>query len=384
MASQAVPLQPPVRRGWTSTPHSYFKSLPRRLSPVAHQILGIILDDTIGAWPRREWTAAKHAYFAFYANCTVDAAQKATKRLAALRLVETRRAGQGIEYRPLVENFETPPEREARHFSPEALENLRANRKGPTVAIQPHFGSQSAGSTVSPELASPAAGLELLDSLDPARLPGSGTIKIVENSVDREEIQEVAEHHPEVACPHCGQKPTLSGFASPSPSNGAKAELGESIPCAEAGFSQAVEAARELEEFCLETITPRMGSVPGKKVLTAALQTLGASPVAMLTARITQRLELFEGPKASWGALRLLAEDVAKAQHALKKMRGRAPVVSLGEHWRSAAEIRRLHRDSSTPEHLKREILLMWPELKGTGARSAFADGFAEFLRTRK
>lgn len=107
-----------------------------------------------------------------------------------------------------------------------------------------------------------------------------------------------------------------------------------------------------------------MGSVPEKKALARAGKILGEAPVGMLTARITQRLELFQGPKASWGALPLLAEDVAKAHHALKRLRGRAPVVELAEHWRSAAEVRRLHRDAATPEHVRREILLMWPELK--------------------
>ena len=382
MATAPAALTATVRRGYCKTPHSYFKSLPRVLSPVEHVIWGNILDDTVGAYPAREWTEAKLAYFAALANCTEDAAQKAVKRMETeLQILRSRRRGKGKEYQVIPENLERLPERKARHFGAAALERVRARFRKP---------------------AAKAAHLAESDEPVPAEeihhneREADHTIKLVEMPADSvENPEEEAPPNtgaPARACPHCGRTPGERSFASSSPSHGATREVTSRTPDVEIGCSQpdSGEAVpprvSELEAFAVSTITPLLCSPPDRRAVARAVKALGPAPVAMLQNRITQRLDLFRSPKASWGALAMLAEDVAKAYHALKRLRGRAPAVEMAGHWKSATEVRRLYSDPETGEHVRREILIMWPELRATTQKphSRLADGFAEFLRRQR
>lgn len=379
MATAPAALTAPARRGYCKTPHSYFKSLPRVLSPVEHVIWGNILDDTVGAYPAREWTEAKLAYFASLANCTEDAAQKAVKRMEVeLQILRSRRRGKGKEYQVVPENLDRLPERPARHFGAAALERVRARFRKP------------AG-----QAAHLAESDEPVPAEDSDRDRGH-TIKVVEMPVDTVENSE-AEAPPKLGaparpCPHCGRAPGDAGFAPSSPSRGATKPVTDRTPdvengCDQPGAGEGVPPrVSELEAFAVTTITPLLCSPPDHRAVLRAVKALGPAPVQMLQNRITQRLDLFRSPKASWGALAMLAEDVAKAYHALKRLRGRAAPVELSGHWKSATEIRRLYADPETGEHVRREILIMWPELKQSGdrPRTRLADGFAEFLRGRR
>lgn len=378
MASVASPLLPPARRGWGPIPHTLFKAVPRRLPPGAKTelvIVGNIVDDTLGAPGRPEWVRATLAYFAHLANVTEDAAGKAVKRLAALDLIECRQAGRGKEYRAKVENFERAPERAARHL-----------RKPPAVAPDLHRAAPlaRAGEAV-PE---------------PERSPRD-TIKIVEIPVENSESLTPSpggvDKFTYQSCPHCraplGESKANAGFADSSPSAGGNKRVTDSIPCVDAGYpapgggtgapATPAEKKRQLESFCVATITPRLGTVPEKNALHRAIQTLGRAPVEWLTARITQRLELFRGPRASWGALPLLAQDVAQAHLRLGKIRGNTVPINLTPHWASAAEVRRLQADPATPEPVRTELLLMWPELRPPADRTQgrVSDEFAAFLK---
>jgi DNA-binding transcriptional ArsR family regulator len=363
MASVASPLLPPARRGWGPIPHTLFKAVPRRLPPGAKTelvIIGNIVDDTLGAPGRPEWVRATLAYFAHLANVTEDAAGKALKRLESLHLVESRRAGRGKEYRAKVENFERAQERAARHL-----------RKPPTIAPT----LESCGQ--------PATALPAYQQQD---LGPVGTL------IDR--IQSINAAPPngggdEATCPSCGRRTGERTADVPDQSfqrvSTSKAGADARYPLQggwSGGETPAPARRTQLESFCLATITPRLGTVPEKNALTRALTALGRAPLEWLTSRITQRLELFEGPKASWGALPLLAGDVALAHRRLAKLRGDTVPIDLARHWASAAEVRRLHADRMTPEWARTELLLMWPELKaGSGRRAGYSDEFAAFLK---
>jgi hypothetical protein len=115
----------------------------------------------------------------------------------------------------------------------------------------------------------------------------------------------------------------------------------------------------EFNRYCLQTITPKLASVPPKNMVTAALEALGGAPVKMLESRIALKL-----PKiTAWGMIVLLARDVQEAWKALGVPIPGRSLYRLDEHWASSAEVRRLHADPLTPALIKREILLMWPEL---------------------
>jgi hypothetical protein len=123
--------------------------------------------------------------------------------------------------------------------------------------------------------------------------------------------------------------------------------------------AERINDVANFSQFCLITITPKLASVPPKNIVTAAIQALSGAPIKMLESRIALKL-----PKIrAWGMIVLLANDVRAAWEALGVPIPNRSQYRLDDHWASAAEVRRLNTDPATPAEVKREILLMWPEL---------------------
>lgn len=135
-----------------------------------------------------------------------------------------------------------------------------------------------------------------------------------------------------------------------------RVELGETPPVMNA------TPIRELADFCIETITPKLGTCPEEKFVAQAVKVLGDCPTERLKSRILQRINNV----TSWAILPLLAEDVRKAHVELKRVtESRGPAqYDLTADWSSATKIRRLYSSGDTPQAVKQEIVHMWPELR--------------------
>ncbi len=148
-----------------------------------------------------------------------------------------------------------------------------------------------------------------------------------------------------------------------------RAELGEIPPLDER------TSTKELTDFCIETITPKLGTCPEQKFVAQALKVIADCPLERLKSRILQRINKI----TSWAMLPLLAEDVRKAHVELKRVaESRGPAqYDLTADWSSATKIRRLYSSGETPEGVRSEIVSMWPELQmGQGRKSKMQELF--------
>lgn len=134
-------------------------------------------------------------------------------------------------------------------------------------------------------------------------------------------------------------------------------------------------STKELTDFCIETITPKLGTCPEQKFIAQAVKVLAGCPLERLKCRILQRINKI----TSWAMLPLLAEDVRKAHVELKRVtQARGPAqYDLTADWSSATKIRRLYSSGETPEPVKSEIVLMWPELQNGRKKSRIEEQMA-------
>jgi hypothetical protein len=298
--------------GWpyTVTPRTFLKSLHSRLSYTEYKIVAIIVDDTFGAPGRPQWTKRTLGYYARLTLTSECGVAKALHHMASedLGVIRMRKCGRGYEYQAAVENFERAPQRGPR----------KIQRKPVAVASEPR------------------------------RIQGEN--QSVVSEIDCEMTQSVTETIPILEYGYSERASEGGPMGSKEPPSSMNNERLESS---------------ELETALTLSITPKLKTLPPKKVLDETQKVLGGCPVDWLRGRIEQRFEVIR----SWKMVPLLAEDAAKAWKALSELR-RVPMVTridLSPHWASAREIRRLHRDSETPELVKREILEMWPELGRKG-----------------
>jgi hypothetical protein len=332
-AAAATPYFQPVNSRWMArAPLTYFKTLQRKLTDAEFRVLGVILADTIGATKPIEWARASHAYFAYWTNLSESMAGRAVGMLTRKRLIESRHAGQGREYRPAVENFAGPQE----DHPPRML------RKPPQI-------DTLSRSVHEPRNYTPT------ESVQGGNL--GEAIPISDSSVI-EECQHDTETILALQCelPHNvvtgdfdgtgGQPLSASGDGS-------------------ASFKPPPPRRDTLEAHLLRTITPKLGTCPPPAILDRAIKTLGKAPLEPLLGRITQRAPACTG----WGLIPRLAADVRDTYASIKRLmpdfdeareRNR---YNLDHHWASSREVRRMHSDASTPDAVRKEILTMWPEL---------------------
>jgi len=321
-AVTAAPIFQPVNPRWMArAPLTYFKTLQRKLTDAEYRVLGVILADTIGATKPMEWTRATHSYLAYWTNLSESMAGRAVGMLTKKKLIETRRAGQGREYRPAVENFAGPQE----DHPPRTL------RKPPE---REQFFSENSGRNKS-------EGIPISDSSVSEEL-----------QEDTEKILALECEYPE--SPNQGD--FEAGITSPPSASGDGS----------ASFMPPPARRDALEAHLLRTITPKLaGSPPPAAILDRSLKILGKAPIEPLLGRISQRAAICTG----WKLIPLLAADVRDTYASIKRLMPDFDTArerqqyNLDQHWASSREIRRMHADTSTPEAVRKEILTMWPEL---------------------
>jgi hypothetical protein len=331
-AAAALPFQPVNPRWMARAPLTYFKTLQRKLTDAEFRVLGVILADTIGAIKPIDWTRATHGYLAYWTNLSESMAGRAVGMLTKKKLIESRRAGQGREYRPAVENFASPQE----DHPPRTL------RKPPERA---QFFDENSGGTKS-------EGIPISDS-----------------SVS-EESQQDAEKIVALQCEYL--KPTDFEFrdsvATPPPSASGDGS---------ASFMPPPSRRDALEAHLLRTITPKLSCCPPPAdILDRTLKILGKAPLEPLLGRISERAPACTG----WKLIPLLAADVRETYASIKRLMPDFDIArernryNLDQHWASSREVRRMHADPETPEAVRKEITLMWPELTIERKKTDFAE----------
>ena len=303
MSTAAHPLYFCPSTGWTRTPHSYLKLLRRRLTEKEHAILGVILADTIGAQGRPEWAQKPNSYYAYWANCSEDMAGRTLRRLETLGLVESRKRSKTREYRAVQENFSKPEERPRRTCERKSVQS--------ETRIRPQLSPQTDG-----------------------RTQGETTKN---GFVDTEEVNQ-----PVTDLAVGNQVSEKSSSSSPSKPSSS-------------------DRVRDIENFVTSTITPKLGSCPPKNIVESVDKTLRGAQngMVMFEAGVYARLDSVTG----WGLIPLLAQDARKAAFAVSRLPKRTD-FDLTRHWESSRQVRRMIHDSNTPETVKTELFLMWPELR--------------------
>jgi hypothetical protein len=313
--------------GWFARPRNSLK-VCRLLEPAERSVLEFIECSTITKPGQTRFRRHTIREIASEVGYTVEHVARAAHRLARLALIIRRTEGHGLEYRAAPENYQKAIDDRSNTRPPRTC-----NRKPPTVEISAHPPQLREGQT-----------------------QGEGKEK-----ANNEQNQSVdsTKHDLQVS------------FSE----TGGSGEADETSP----GKTDQMTPAEKLERFCVKNCTPKLGTVPPQKIITRCVELLkaGCAPVEALEVRIMQRI----GVLTSWGFLLDLARDVAQAFHARRKLLKNMPEqYDLRPHWASATQIRAWHADSGTPEAVKIQIVMMWPELQIDPKTGSKADMYEQRL----
>ena len=318
--------RPQPEQGWTATPHSYFKNLPRKLSYVEFVILGNILDETVGGKGRPQWARITHAQFAYWANCTEDGAAKAIRRMElpteafpkALGLIETRKIGRHNEYRPLPQNWEQAPERLARKLNGKVIE---------MPAILRARGFQPVPMECLCEHCRPLFVPEKPKSENKAKGEGKENEAILESGYSATKLQNLHTTKDKGV-----REQTANGndVKSPSPRRGPSSERTKGENCSESVQNGAKgvksppesggmegEKVQAIYDFLVQVVTPRLASPPPAKICQELAHILSEPPFPLFQTRVKLRLHKI----TDWGMLIGLARDVRSAYRHMEEQR---------------------------------------------------------------
>lgn len=311
MSALALPRVNP--RWMARAPLTFFTSLQRKLTDGEFRVLGVILSDTIGAPDPQEWAGGqgKISYWTNLSECMVG---RILRSLESKGLIESTRQGKTKLYRPRIENFSSS--------------NLK-DRAPRLVVRKPPQKSQQIKSETSKD----SSGIETDSCQQVAKsIPG---------------LQYSCESGPDLKVE--GPQAVPLGYRSQGPEG-----TSNQPPWDRRG---------RLQKFLDENVTRKLGESPSEKLITRTLDILGGAPLEPLFGLIRSKLKKFTG----WGLLEHLAREISQKYQTLQLLtdgeddRAR---YHLNLHWRSSLEVRRLHADPDTPEPVKRELLMIWPELK--------------------
>lgn len=326
--------RPGYERGWGGVPHTFFRHLPKVARPGVREVIGLVLDYTVGEKGQPEWTRPQYVsgreitFQQLLADTLVRSVDSVSRDLVeaeAKGMIRSKISGRTKLYQAVPENFTKPACRKPRVLN---IDGSPA-KKGPT------------SERVVSKLTHHVEVGECNETSEIGR--SSGEYYGVDSEVNSECYQEtgIKTYAPSAEVPSTEK----NGPERPTPQP-------DTIEDSE-------DRNANLTRYCLQTISPKLVSVPPKNIISDALTALGDAPIKMLESRIALKL-----PKiTAWGMVILLAKDVLEAWRALGVPLLNRSQYRLDDHWASAAEVRRLNVDPLTPAEVKREILLMWPEL---------------------
>lgn len=295
-----------VNSRWMSrAPMTYFTTLQRKLTDGEFRVLGLIVATTIGAPSQPEWSTETHRSISAWTVLSENMVGRILKALEEKNLILSKRVGRQNQYKPLIENFTGPlPDR-----------GLRIVRRK---------SSEKAGETQG----------EQIDTAYRASHEQNQSITETKYALQCGNQSEAFEEP---------RKPSVRG---PEP-------IAKTPP---------PSRKERLRIFLEETIAPKLLSCPTEKLLDDIMRILNGAPLEPLFLRIIQKKSIF----TEWGLLRNLADDVAQSYRFLHNIDATADRerYRLDQHWDSAYEVRKLHADPNTPQAIREELLLMWPELE--------------------
>lgn len=333
MAASALAFQPPKpRRGWAPVPHCLAMQLNRALTELPYRVMSTLLDET--AKPNGEfvWTRLNLGYYAYWCNATVSDTGKAFRQLerppedGGYGLLRSRRVGRMKQYQ----------------FIPEHIDQLK--ERTPRTLRKPPSAETSVRHETSETEAKEKSGYSEIETIETGVV--IEMIPAVDSSCVSPSLQALSDSlEPE------GDRATVHQ-APPEPIDESRVTSTDSPSSWDSD---------ELEDFCVLHLTPKLGTCPDPKVIERSIRVLGPCPVEHLKTHILRRFEAIK----SWPFIAILAEDVAQAHTKLRTVRARHPVqYDLEPDWASATRVRALYSSGETPEAVKAEIVLMWPELK--------------------
>jgi hypothetical protein len=316
MASAAQSLSSPIPyKNWTPCPNFYSERLHPVLSNLENSIFLIILTRTLGTRGKPSWAVINIVQLARQLKFSEMGVGQAIKQLLSKGLVRVSndKEGKSHLYQIAFDNLR------------EATERLYGERQPRKLTLRKRPGRAE---TTSPEIP-PLSESNVDDSIATCEL---SEFRNTQLEKEREEHHEISPPMQIVDCP-----------------------------------DTASQDQKELADWCLVNITPKLGDCPPEKVIAKTIEVLGRTPLESFKNQVMRRFKKITG----WGLLVMIAEDARKGYYALSSipLALQRSQYHLDWHWASCTEVRALYADVNTPQSVKNELTLMWPELLPKGQR---------------
>jgi hypothetical protein len=295
----------------------------------------VILDETAKHDGKYGWTHMNLAFYAHWCNATESDMGKALRQLekapeaGGYGLLRSKRDGRMKVYQFIPERIQSLGDRERRTLR-KPVQSAEFHGEGRANVNEGGLKMENVETTAVIE-----------------------TQVAVDSKCDSPSLQCLAESVGEAGAANC--RPEFTGNRQPATTPPG------SIDESRVTSTDESPSASELEDFCVLHLTPKLGNCPSPQLLAKVQRILGDCPLSHLKAHVLRRLDAVTG----WGFVSILAEDVAQAFTKLRHARKRNPVqYDLEPDWASAAHVRALYSSGETPETVKAELILMWPELE--------------------